>query len=397
MGGQRRARSQRSTISPAAVTDAEGRFQIDDVPQVPLRPPYQSSAARTRWLAYASIDKTEIEELNARGRRPNGRNPMARVPNSRTGRPQPNILGDGFTASLQEGKRIRGQLTFADTGKPASPVRVQADLVQTTRADSQGMYSFEELEPRNYQIFARAPEDSDYLGQGGPVSIGRGRAQQRHDFALRKGAVISGQLRELEKAAPVRLHKVQVDFVEVSPSDQRTYHVLGSLEPKPDGSFGFQLRLKWPANQEVVQALSRAIPLAGDSRTTFHGVSCPRGLMSTRTLFWIAAERSMASFLTWTASPFRAEFLEIGEQAPSRGDGTQTFGFATRSQAAVSGSEPKRRLGAKITSTLRAPPPPAGRTCCLYNPLRRVVDEDAKPVPHALVAFSGAPTLIKVM
>jgi hypothetical protein len=113
---------------------------------------------------------------------------------------------------------MHGQVVAAETGAPLRSAYVTAragTVVISTRTDEQGRFTLKDLPPAEYTVIASRPGYIDQgLGQPTPMSpsrqviLGAGANAGPLTFALQRGGVISGRVRDAE-GVPVERIQVQ--------------------------------------------------------------------------------------------------------------------------------------------------------------------------------------------
>ena len=124
--------------------------------------------------------------------------------------------------------RIRGRITAADTGQPLRKAQVRVVSPETrenhlTSTDAEGKYELKDLPAGRYQInVSKGSFVSLQYGQsrpfeaGKPLQIADGQVVEKVDFALPRGAVITGHVVDEfgEPIADIRVAPMRYQFVQ---------------------------------------------------------------------------------------------------------------------------------------------------------------------------------------
>jgi hypothetical protein len=248
-------------LSPGftATSDADGRFALEDMPR------------ETRIDLKISDERYVTEEVSFVA----------------SGKPQPKEFADressrpiytgDFTVALRPGRRMKGRVVFADSGKPAAnfgltfrstaantdtasflqkllpkqktarPPRVVTVHATT---DKDGRFSCGQISPGTYAYVTSVASRSlsvpgtEYVLVRGEISIPAGKTEIDHTIKLPRGAIVSGQVidQETKKGIP----DVQLAYGQPGVSE------VGEALTESDGSF----RLVVPPGQVWVRVTS---------------------------------------------------------------------------------------------------------------------------------------------
>lgn len=372
-----------SRLRPQAITDADGRFVLVDMPRehcIEFNANHPRFAQK--WFTCATIERGEIDRFNS-----------SSTSDFTSVNPDARLLASGFTATLEQSRYVRGQVVFGDTGQPARGARVTLGI-RGTLTDDRGRYSIERLDAKRHHLYVQPPENSDYLDQGKEIAIDATASGASQDFALVRGAVISGQLRDKETKAPIRLGGLRVQFIEGNPESEGSYFSHGQALTKSDGSFrlavspnkGKLTTFDWlPGFISGELASSRARP-ESERIEIKAGQS-----LSNQVLLFDRGANVAGIVLDENGNPAPGvQFFGFGEQPPSGADGSFKLSGLDRDRK-LEGLviDHQRGVGAKLSIE-----PPGDIPVKLVVTLKRmqgvegvVIDENSKPIANARVTL----------
>ena len=187
--------------------------------------------------------------------------------------PRPFFPPRDNSAAPQTGTaRIRGRVTFADTGAPLRRAQVsigspEAAVQRMTTSDAEGRYEFAELPAGRYVITAtKGGYVTLQAGQrrpfepGNPVTLADGQTLTNVDVALPRGSVIAGRITD-EFGEAIAMAQVQAQRYQYGPGGQRRLTYGGGPFVMTDDLGQFRLYGLMPG-EYVVSAVVRQMGMA---------------------------------------------------------------------------------------------------------------------------------------
>jgi protocatechuate 3,4-dioxygenase beta subunit len=321
---------------------------------------------------YATIDNAEIDRLNRTG---------AVVAENKLQR-------DGFTATLQPNSTITGEVLDGDSGEPVAGAHVTLGLYGTY-TDQRGRYSLERFDADKCHLSVAPPEGSTYLFTQADLTILPSEPARKHNFTLQRGSIITGQLREKETGAALRVPYVSIYYECEGPKRD-----VASARTKADGSY----RMAVPAGKGKLftyDSLPGCVPNDMVDDFTRNSVPVeikPGETLAGKDLFFRRGMSVEGRVLDTDGKPVAgAVFQGVTEQLPSGVDGCfKLSGLAADEKSHFLIVHAQRRLGAKITIE----PVRSGKPVALEVKLQpthsgtvRVVDEKKRPLASVEVAL----------
>ena len=164
---------------------------------------------------------------------------------------RPSRSGDRGTFVLIPAHIIEGRVTYADSGKPAGHARlvVQGGRYMSGEADAEGRFRLNPFADNAYRtdtgeklftVFAHAHEGEPYLSLSKDIAWPAGASQLTLDFALPRGVLLQGSVKDAESGKPLQGVQVQYEPLPNVPFEPREYVVTGVWTPafsNRDGSF----------------------------------------------------------------------------------------------------------------------------------------------------------------
>jgi protocatechuate 3,4-dioxygenase beta subunit len=194
----------RSRLSPVAMTDEDGKFEIAGLPagyrlEVVFRHPTFAHDA-------AYIATTDEEQLPVLC--PGGANGEMRE------RP---VYMPGFTHTMKPGGQIRGKVVFADTKKPAARAYIRRGGGGFgTKTDDEGQFELTSLALQQYEIYAGVT-DAAYLAARATVDCTLENREHEIALELARGETVRGVVADATTGAGVQ--GVRVAYVEQGAQD----------------------------------------------------------------------------------------------------------------------------------------------------------------------------------
>jgi protocatechuate 3,4-dioxygenase beta subunit len=216
-----------SQFAPSAATDADGRFAIDGLPhgmQLSLR------VADERFVSEA-ITVATTEEPQAASTAGAG-SELRTIP----------IYTGPFTVTLQPGHRLGGQVLLTGSGKPAAGAGVSLYVqpaiasFDPVTADAEGRYAFAGLPAGNYFLYAVLPRDVLYLSTTVRGAVSSGKAAQQ-DVHLIAGIPVSGKVVDQETGRGVAGAVLSYQPAERASRGPSSAHFSPGGTSGPDGTF----------------------------------------------------------------------------------------------------------------------------------------------------------------
>lgn len=174
-----------SELAPRTRTDAEGRFRLAAVP-----------ADRRLGLEF-SHDEFLSEHVSAAATVLPIPTVMTRTfVDGKTGRKPLEVKTGDLAITLKPGRRVFGQVVFADTRQPAEGAKIM--LFRQSRpwsaiADGAGRFVLNNIpDAGSYSLSATLPDGSEYLNRSLPIEIADDQRRLDVEVALPRGQVVEG-------------------------------------------------------------------------------------------------------------------------------------------------------------------------------------------------------------
>ncbi|HEX2475015.1 MAG TPA: carboxypeptidase regulatory-like domain-containing protein [Lacipirellulaceae bacterium] len=188
-----------SQLCPVATTDADGRFEISALPA-----DYRIDAVlrHPKYAHDAVFIATTAQEQ-----------PPVPYPGGANGEMQEKpVYMPGFTHALKAGGRIRGQVVYADTGKPSADAFIRlSGSGFATKTDSDGRFELASLALKQYEIYA-SHDDAGYLNARATVDCTPQNPEHDLALSLPRGEPVLGIVADATTGAGVE--GVRVIYVE---------------------------------------------------------------------------------------------------------------------------------------------------------------------------------------
>ncbi|MEX2122241.1 MAG: carboxypeptidase-like regulatory domain-containing protein [Pirellulales bacterium] len=189
-----------SKLAPTVRTDSNGRFAFRGLPP-------------GKRIALSTDDKRFVREGFYSATTPAQQPDLIDVSYSkgeRRERARPVHTGD-FTVVLIAGPTLQVHVVLADTGKPLSAAKVVLSWEsygQHAVSDGEGRFSFYGMRADEFNVWARAPEDSDYLSRTTHVRFSPDKMHEEIELSLPQGDIVTGIV--VDKKTGRGVPKVQV-------------------------------------------------------------------------------------------------------------------------------------------------------------------------------------------
>jgi protocatechuate 3,4-dioxygenase beta subunit len=174
-----------SQFQPTTRSDEQGRFVLSGLPggvRVNLTVADERFARQSILAATTDEPQGELTENNGR-----------------ESRQIPVHIGD-FTVTLQPGRRLHGRVLLADSGKPAGGTSLSIHVpgrsisFDPVTADSEGRYSFAGLPACVSGLVAYPTPDGPYLGTSVTCTIPQDNKELQQDVRLSPGIPVTGKV-----------------------------------------------------------------------------------------------------------------------------------------------------------------------------------------------------------
>jgi RNA polymerase sigma factor (sigma-70 family) len=165
-------------------SDTAGRFTLDGLPhQMRVHLDISSTTHRGRMVQAATTDEPQPNLVTESPPNINGKQFLWLDP----------VLSGEWTVALEPGRRVRGRVIAADTGRPVPGARLRAGVVTAT-ADDQGRFTLGPLPLAHCVICARGPDGGDFLGVSGQLSPSPVGEEPELTMQLSRGISVTGQV-----------------------------------------------------------------------------------------------------------------------------------------------------------------------------------------------------------
>jgi protocatechuate 3,4-dioxygenase beta subunit len=180
----------RTKVPVSTVSDADGRFEVNDVPKEARLDLVFLHDQFVRTVAYAATtDKPQPPAAVTYTNTSNGSFLTRRVP----------VHLHDFTVALQVGRTVTGRVVFEDTGKPAAGMMVMLQGNESgysrTATDAEGRFTCRQLPRGKGSYTVSPPEITEYIAANGSFEIPADKDEATLEpIKLPRGAIISGKV-----------------------------------------------------------------------------------------------------------------------------------------------------------------------------------------------------------
>lgn len=217
----------RSEIGPVVMTDADGKFELDDLPEDLMvllsakHPEFERSI-----IAVEPAAKFLPVGFASSGRKNQGPKPPPSYPS-------------GFEHSLKPGGRLRGRVVYEDSGNPVADAKVSLvweNFGEFTTTDGNGQFDFDSVRMSPYNL-SSLPEDRNYLGER--LRIEFSPQNDRHDVVLKyaRGNPVRGRVVDVDTNAGIA--GVRIAYAPAENDQDSNWSPARSIETSVNGEFEF--------------------------------------------------------------------------------------------------------------------------------------------------------------
>ncbi|MCX7424273.1 MAG: carboxypeptidase regulatory-like domain-containing protein, partial [Planctomycetia bacterium] len=172
---------QRSRLSPAAKTDAEGKVTIGGLPRDARLDLFVTHPDFQHGLTFVATTDQPQRDIVILEYAYGGRTALSHE-----------VYRWDFSAELGPPlPRLLGRIMAADTKKPLTQSSVSSHG-RGTLTDEEGRFTLAEILDSRCSVVVFAPKDSDYLGRIAIVDVPRDKRETQADIELERGEVLSG-------------------------------------------------------------------------------------------------------------------------------------------------------------------------------------------------------------
>jgi hypothetical protein len=210
----------------AAVTDADGRYEIPDLQTFDLaKQELQPTGNGFYDVSSARFAEVRHPEFARQGFK------YTRIPSN-------------VDVTIHRAAVVEGQIVLAEDNQPAVGVRVEfrnktirPDYWTRTTTDERGGYRLTTLPPGTYRFSARLNGRANLFRQGVLLESGTNTL----DLRMARGGVVKGRVIDISTGQPVVLGKNE--SMDISPHDRRGISYMGMASARIDSKGAFTLRL----------------------------------------------------------------------------------------------------------------------------------------------------------
>jgi len=173
---------------PTVRTDADGRFQMDDLPKdrrIGLRIESDLFADEFAYAATTEVPQPDLPREKFLGV---GADELVKWAS------RPVHAGD-FTVTLQPGWELTGSVTNADSGDPIPEARVSVshwNYDRPSMTDAEGRFRISGIEFATMTLSVQAPSDSDYVNRWRILQLQPDVRRPHVEVSLPRGVVVTG-------------------------------------------------------------------------------------------------------------------------------------------------------------------------------------------------------------